>query len=65
MRTREECKQLLKEVAVKYGVSPALISTRLLSTEDKEDMLNGDLSRETLECYVKDWIDYRVTNSDD
>jgi hypothetical protein len=41
--------------AVKFGVSPKLISTRLLSEEDKGDMLAGHLSEEALECHIQVW----------
>jgi len=33
-----------------------LISTRLLSKEDKDDMLNGLVSDETLETAVQAWM---------
>ena len=38
------------------GCSPKLIATRLLSEEDKQDMLNGDLPIEALECAIKVWM---------
>lgn len=53
--TKEQCKKKLFNVGVKFGVSPALISTRLLSSEDKEDMLNGLISDDVLELFVKVW----------
>jgi len=53
--TREQCKSKLFMLGIKYGVSPTLISTRLLSPEDKEDMLNGLISDEALDCHVKVW----------
>lgn len=34
-----------------------LISTRLLSEDDKQDMLRGDLPIEALECAVQCWKD--------
>lgn len=37
-------------------VRAELISTKLLSREDKTDMLNGDLPLESLVCHVKVWI---------
>jgi hypothetical protein len=69
MRTKDECKRLLSKIGLKIGVSPILISTRLLSDEDKKDMLNGDLSLEILELHVKMWMangmpDYAHGNTD-
>jgi len=55
MPTREECKRMISKTAFKCGVSPRLIATRLLSEDDKQDMLNGDLSLEVLEAHVNVW----------
>lgn len=60
MPTKEECQKKIRSMAWKYGVSPKLISTRLLSPEDKEDMLNGLISDDVLECHVKVWIDNQM-----
>lgn len=57
MLTKEQCQKKLFNLGIKLGVSPKLISTRLLSKEDKEDMLNGLLSDDALECHVKVWKD--------
>jgi len=61
-RTVEECKKMLFKLAVKYGVPPKLISERLLSKEDKEDMLNGLVSFDTLDCFVKVWKEQGMCN---
>ena len=53
--TAEECKSKLFEMGIKFGVSPALISARLLSKEDKQDMLNGRITVEALAAHVKAW----------
>lgn len=53
--TSEECKRILFKVGMKLGVSPKLISTRLLSAQDKCDMLNGDMSIASLEAAVTAW----------
>lgn len=37
-----------------------LISTRLLSKEDKQDLMNGDISVETLIVHVKVWMSNRM-----
>ena len=61
-RTVEECKRMLFKLGLKYGVSPKLISERLLSKDDKEDMLQGLVSFETLDCFVKAWKEYGMCN---
>lgn len=57
MPTAEECKKTIFNLGIKFGVSPKLIATRLLSKEDKDDMLRGNLPIESLECAVKMWVD--------
>jgi len=57
-RKVEDCKRMLFKLAVKHGVAPKLISQRLLSKEDKKDMLNGLISFETLDCFVQMWKEY-------
>jgi len=54
-QTTEQCKRILFNLGIKFGVSPKLISERLLSKEDKQDMLNGDVPLETLEVAVELW----------
>lgn len=54
--TTNECKRILSKLGFKLGVSPALVATRLLSDEDKQDMQNGDLTIESLECAIKSWM---------
>ncbi len=53
--TKEQCQKKLFHLGIKLGVSPKLISTRLLSAEDKQDMLNGLVPIETLEIAVELW----------
>lgn len=55
--TKEECQKKLFHLGIKLGVSPKLISTRLLSKEDKQDMLNGLIPDETLFVAVKCWME--------
>lgn len=62
MPTKQECQKKLFNLGIKYGVSPKLISTRLLSAEDKEDMLNGLISDEELDCHVKVWKENGMCN---
>lgn len=48
MRTIHECKKILFNLGIELGVSPRLISERLLSVHDKNDMLSGVLTIEAL-----------------
>jgi len=61
-KTITECKTMLFKVAIKHGIAPKLISGLLLSNEDKEDMLNGLVTFETLDCHVKVWKEYGMCN---
>lgn len=56
-KTKEECKKIISSLGFKLGVSPNLIATRLLSEEDKLDMLAGDLPIVALECHIGVWMD--------
>lgn len=58
----EQCKDLLRTVARAMCVRADLISTRLLSAEDKQDMLNGDLPIESLMTHVKVWKENGMCN---
>ena len=58
MPTKDECKKIISKIAWSCGCSPRLIATRLLSEDDKRDMLNGDLPTESLECAVRVWMRY-------
>lgn len=55
--TKEDCKRILFKVGIKFGVSPKLISERLLDAQDKCDMLNGEIPVEMLEVAVLAWKD--------
>ena len=55
--TKEDCKRILFKVGIKFGVSPKLISERLLDAQDKCDMLNGEVPIEYLEVAVQAWMD--------
>lgn len=57
MPTKQECQKMVGSLGWLCGVSPKLIATRLLSTEDKTDMLNGNLDMDVLECAVNVWKD--------
>jgi hypothetical protein len=60
MPTQQECKKILFNLGLKLGVSPRLIATRLLSDEDKEDMVNGLIPLDALETHVKVWMDNKM-----
>ena len=55
IKSEEECKRIIIKLAIKHGVSPALVATRLLSEEDKNDMRNGDLPIEALDVAIECW----------
>ena len=56
MLSADDCKRILFKTGLQLGVSPKLISTRLLSADDKQDMLNGLITPEQLLVAVKVWI---------
>jgi hypothetical protein len=58
----EDCKRILSKLGFQIGVSPKLIAERLLSKEDKEDMMNGLLSIETLDVAIRAWINASMPN---
>lgn len=60
MPTKEECQRQLFQIGIKIGVSPKLISTRLLSKQDKEDMLAGLIPPESLMAAVKIWVQNKM-----
>jgi|FreactTroBogLake_1042271.scaffolds.fasta_scaffold07702_2 hypothetical protein len=62
MPTKDECKRILSKLGFKLGVSPTLISTRLLSEEDKQDMMDGKLPLDALELHIRVWISNKTPN---
>lgn len=54
--TKEECKKIISRVGFELGVSPKLIITRLLSDEDKNDMVVGFLKIEALKLNISVWM---------
>jgi hypothetical protein len=56
MPTKQECQKIISKVGWLRGCSPKLIATRLLSEDDKQDMLRGELPIEALECAVMLWM---------
>ena len=51
------CKAIIIRVARKLNVEARLITTRLMSEDDKNDMRAGLLPIEALEAHVKVWIE--------
>lgn len=62
MPTIEQCKTMIFNCAIKCGVSPRLIAERLLSDEDKTDMLEGNLKISSLEKSVEVWKENGMPN---
>lgn len=58
----EQCKKLIFRVAMRCGVSPRLITTKLLSEQDKQDMRNGELPQEALTNHVEAFRDAGLPN---
>jgi hypothetical protein len=56
MRTKEQCKEIIKALGIEFNVSPRLISERLLNDFDKLDMMNEVLTIEALRCFISAWI---------
>lgn len=57
MKTDSECKKLISSIGWELGVSPALITTRLLSEDDKNDIRSGSIDKVALKCAVEVWRD--------
>lgn len=56
MPTKEQCQHQIFKIGLDLGVSPKLISTRLLSKDDKEDMLQGLIEYDYLVTGVRVWM---------
>ena len=55
--TKEQCKSKIFKIAIKLGCPPNLIATRLLSEEDKLDMIEGLVPDDAIEAHVRAWMD--------
>lgn len=60
MPSKDECKRILSKLGFKLGVSPALIAKRLLSDEDKQDMLDDLIPINSLECAIQAWMENKM-----
>ncbi len=66
--TRQECKKILSVLGFELGVSPKLITERLLSDNDKVDMMDGVIPIASLRANIEVWVgngmpDYVSLNS--
>jgi len=57
MLTVDECKKIISKIGLRLGVSPKLITTRLLDEEDKVNMMTASFEIVELEAAVKVWRD--------
>lgn len=55
MPTKSECQKIIFNLGIKHGISPKLIATKLLSEDDKNEMIFGELTADTLECAIVAW----------
>lgn len=55
--TTKECQKIIFNLGIKFGVSPKLISERLLNDLDKDDMRLGSMGISSLEAFTEVWID--------
>lgn len=62
MPTARECQTILFNLGLKLGVSPKLISSRLLSLKDKRALMDGSLSIASLEANIVAWIESGMPN---
>lgn len=52
---RQECQKAIFNLAVEFGVSPKLITARLLDESDKVDMMEEVLTIEALRAHIGAW----------
>lgn len=54
--TNEECTRIIAKLSKEFCVRPDLITTRLLSEEDMEDLRTCNFPIDELELHIKLWI---------
>ncbi len=54
---KDQCRKTIFNLGMRFGVSPKLISERLLSDDDKRDMLTGEINENVLAVAVGAWKD--------
>lgn len=62
MPTARECQTILFNLGLKLGVSPRLISARLLNPTDKKSLMDGSLSIALLEANIEAWMQCGMPN---
>ena len=55
--TDSECKDIIRILGKRLNVEPRLITTRLMSEDDKQDMREGNLPVKSLEVHIRVWIE--------
>jgi len=55
-RTKRECQTIVFNLSVKFGVPPREIMDKLLSDDDKKDMMEGTVDVATLESHMEVWV---------
>ena len=55
--TDSECKDIIRRLGKRLNVEPRLITTRLMSEDDKNDMREGNLPVKSLEVHIRVWIE--------
>ncbi len=65
MTSKDQCKRIISKIAWKLGVSPNWIMAKLLDDNDKQDMMDGELTSEILELHVKRWLECDTPNYKD
>jgi len=53
--TDKACKAIIIQIAKELDVEARLITTRLMSEDDKNDMRNGDLPKDALKLHIQVW----------
>ena len=54
--TDDECKKIIIRIAKRLSVRASLITTLMLSEDDKNDMRAGELAVDSLEAHIQAWI---------
>ena len=54
--TDDACKTIIRRIALKHKIEPRLITTRLMSEDDKNDMRNGDIPYTSLDLHIELWV---------
>ena len=54
--TDSECKDIIRRLGKRLNVEPRLITTRLMSEDDKQDMREDNLPVKSLEVHIRIWM---------